>query len=80
MATTNGGLKGNAPAIFDGNQSKSKAFLREFQLYRILNSRQELMSIPFRRVALALTYIKEEKVDDWVDAQAIALAEKTQPP
>ena len=49
-------------------------------MYRILNSTQELMSIPFRQVVLAMTYIRGEKVDDRVDAQATSLAEKIQAP
>jgi len=77
IAHANGSLKGKEPTNFDGDRSKSARFLKEFKLYRILNSGSELITNPYNRVALAIGFIKGPKVDDWTDAQAALLDEKT---
>ena len=54
----NGALKGHAPEIFDGQRKNASKFMREFGLWKICNIRNESMTNPFQRVALALSYIK----------------------
>jgi hypothetical protein len=73
------GLKGVAPTIFTGDQSKSKTFLNEFRRYRLLNKNNDTISIPFYRVLTALSYIKGPLVEDWVNARDQEFVESTNP-
>ena len=72
----NGALKGHPPEIFDGQQANAIKFGREFGLWRICNSRNESMTNPFQRVALALLYIKGPHVNNWVAQQINKAATK----
>ena len=60
--------------VFDGDQTKSLKFEREFGLYRLLNANHPMIQIPMQWVALALSFIKGDKVDQWVAGQANWLA------
>src|SRR5580692_10743042 len=57
---------GTEPTIFTGNRSQSDKFLKEFKLYKLLNEANESMAIPYKRAALALSFIRGPLVDDWV--------------
>ena len=59
----NGGMKGNPPTIFTGNRDTSKTFLHEFGNYVDLNPNQESASIPYRRVILAISFIRGPQID-----------------
>ena len=61
-----GRLNGNTPTIFDGDRSKSKNFLREFDLLWEMNANHTLFTEPYKRVMAALSYIRGPIVDDWV--------------
>jgi hypothetical protein len=52
--------------VFDGNQSKSKAFIQEFELYMNVNIKAHVIANPYQRLFLALSYMKGLKIDDWV--------------
>jgi hypothetical protein len=69
---TNGDLIGIPPATFDGDRRKTDQFITRFRLFCIINERNTVITNPKRRVALALTYIRGPKVDDWVDQQCDA--------
>jgi len=73
---TNGVLIGTPPITFDGDRSKTDRFITQFGLFRIINDRNTVITNPKRRVALALTYIRGPKVDDWVSQQFNALSTK----
>src|SRR6266446_1466303 len=60
-----GSLKGSPPAKFDGDRKMAKKFLNNFKTYKFLNRKNETMRIPANRIALALTFIKGEHVQDW---------------
>jgi hypothetical protein len=62
----NGALKGAVPTTFDGDRAKTDQFIREFGLYHVVNLDNATIISPFRRVALALTFMRGPKVDDWV--------------
>jgi hypothetical protein len=62
----NGALKGAVPTTFDGDRAKTDQFIREFGLYRVVNLDNATIVSPFQRVALALTFMRGPKVDDWV--------------
>ena len=57
---------GSLPQIFDGDQTKAETFLTKFLGYLMLNNGVPGFKSPIRQVALALTLIKGEKVDLWV--------------
>ena len=70
VPVANGALKGHTPEIFDGNRQKTTKFIREFNLWRMCNINAEVMTNPFQRVAIALSYIKGSRIDDWVAQEA----------
>jgi hypothetical protein len=59
-------MKGQPPTIFDGTRSKTSQFMIEFQLWWMINSQAEVMSNPFSRIALCLSFIRGPRVDNWV--------------
>ena len=61
-------------SYFDGDRSKTHKFEKEFGLYRMLNNNNPTVNVPFTRVALALTFIKGDKVDLWSQQYADYLA------
>jgi hypothetical protein len=63
------GIKGVAPAIFDGKRSRAENFLNNFRQFKLLNRKNESFSIPFYRVLTALSYIRRPLIEDWVNAQ-----------
>ena len=58
-------MRGNPPAVFTGDRSKSDEFLEDFKVYRMVNQGNQTMRVPLERVALILTYIKGKNVQDW---------------
>ena len=62
--------------IFDGDRTKVKKFQMEFGLAQITNLNHQNMRVPMQRVALALSYIKGEDVDEWCHGYADKLAEE----
>ena len=74
----NGAMKGHAPEIFDGQRKNAAKFMHKFGLWKICNVRNEAMINPFQRIALALSYMKGPKVDDWVLQQGDRLTIRVQ--
>jgi hypothetical protein len=74
--TPTNGLKGVAPAIFNGERSKSDSFWNEFRRYRLLNRNNKAISTPFYRVLTVLSYIQGPIVEDWVNTRAIELEKR----
>jgi hypothetical protein len=62
----NGALKGAVPTTFNDDQAKTDQFIREFGLYQVVNLNNATIVSPFQQVALALTFMRGPKVDDWV--------------
>ena len=63
----NGGLKGNLLAIFNGDQSLSNKFLREFRIFRLSNHNNASMKVPLDRIRITASYICSKNVNDWVE-------------
>jgi len=61
-----GRLGGNPPTEFDGTRSKADTFMNEFNLYRLANIGVEQIDNPMKRMALMLSFVKGDKVKDWV--------------
>jgi hypothetical protein len=59
------------PQIFDGDQTKADAFIRELHLYMMANQGVPGFESPMRRVAITLTFIKGPKVDRWVKTMLV---------
>ena len=68
-ASTNGGLKGTPPPMFDGDRDKSHKFLVDFHIYKFTNRNNDVMSNPATRVTTALTYMGGPLVDPWKEQQ-----------
>jgi hypothetical protein len=71
-----GRLEGDPPQRYDGDRTKTRQFVKEFQLWWRLNRRHKKMKLPADRVALALTYIKGPKVNNWVYRQIELLSKR----
>jgi hypothetical protein len=72
-----GALRGTAPAIFNGNRTDSRTFLSQFRRFKMLNKDNDVMKTPFYHVLTALSYIRGENVNDWVESQDLGLETKT---
>jgi hypothetical protein len=62
----NRGLVGKEPTVFDGSRSMSEKFIQEFELYVNINEDNHVVAQPYRRIFLALSYMKGPKIDNWV--------------
>jgi len=65
--TSKGGLKGSPPTKINGNRKATKQFMNNFRAYRFLNRKNETMKVAANWVALTLTFIKGEQVQDWAN-------------
>ncbi len=78
-----GGLAGhrklsrNPPRIFNGDCTASIGFLMEWELYYEINRHVDVMSQPYTRCMLFLTYIQGDKVQNWVMKQILWLRNET---
>jgi hypothetical protein len=63
------GLFGASPEAFNGDRAKAKEYLRSFKRWWALNKEKPVFSIPYKRVALCLSYMKGAKVEDWAEQQ-----------
>jgi hypothetical protein len=77
------GLRGQEPENFDDYRHNSERFTEEFATYHDINHDHDLITNPYRRVLLALSYMQGPNVNDWKAAQRSAFNHKvnrTQPP
>lgn len=65
-----GGLKGEAPKVFDGNWKNSKQFISELKIYFQVNRNKKDIKNQYSKTLIALFFIKGPNVLNWVDAQA----------
>jgi hypothetical protein len=72
---TGGGLRGKAPETFDGDRTKSKAFISDIQIYFKINRNKYDVRNVYSRVLLALSFIKGQNVVNWVGTQIDQLEE-----
>jgi hypothetical protein len=54
---------------FDSNREKAKEYMCSFKCWWTLNEEKAIFDIPYKWVALCLSYMKGPKVEDWVEAQ-----------
>jgi Retrotransposon gag protein len=66
-------LTGLLPTIFTGERTDSDRFLKEFNMWQILNRDRIEMKQPYNQVLMALNYIKGPKVNDWQEGQLTKL-------
>jgi hypothetical protein len=64
-----GGLFGAPPEAFNGDRAKAKEYMHSFKRWWALNKEKPVFSIPYKRVALCLSYMKGAKVEDWAEQQ-----------
>jgi hypothetical protein len=63
-----GSFRGKAPEIFNGDRTKSKAFISDMTIYMKVNRRNTDIKNPFTRIFIA-SFIKGPSVVNWVEAQ-----------
>ena len=61
--------KEKLPGIFEGNPSEAENFIYEFAAYFMAHDDKPELDSPVARVALTLSRVKGEEVDQWVDQQ-----------
>jgi hypothetical protein len=66
-----GSLKGDPLNIFDGTRSKAETFKDEFSIYWKINRNNASMKESLTRILMALSFIKGEKVKNWVRGQMV---------
>ena len=59
----NRALKGNPPAIFNGDCTKSSGFLVVFKLFKAADQNNEAMSNPYSHITTALTYMTGDAME-----------------
>jgi hypothetical protein len=64
-----GKLVGRKPEVFDGTRSKTEGFLQEWNIYYGLNWGADVITTPFTRAMLFLSFIKGPNTQEWVTAQ-----------
>src|SRR6202012_5027745 len=64
------------PDIFNGDRTKTKSFLSQWEIYRGVNAMSQVMVVPYSRAMFFFTYIKGELVDEWVANAAIWLQQQ----
>jgi len=69
LPPANGSLKEMAPAIFNGNRRNMKQFTQEFTLYWMINQEVPTMQNIYTQMALALSFIRGQAINDWVMGQ-----------
>ena len=67
--SSNGGMRGIPPAIFDGIHALADEFWAQFRRYKMVNRTHDSMTKAYDRVLTALTYIWGPMVNDWVNTQ-----------
>jgi Retrotransposon gag protein/Zinc knuckle len=71
-----GVLYGAPPPFFKGESKEANRFLLTFKGWRAVNSKKKTMMNPYSRVALILTFIDREDVQDWKEHQLDLLNEQ----
>ena len=61
--------KEKLPKIFKGNPSKAEHFIYEFATYFMAHDKELVLASPVTRVALTLSQVKGEEVEQWVGQQ-----------
>ena len=65
LAPMNGNSLFGAPLeVFNGNRVKAKEYMHSFKCCWALNEEKTVFNIPYKRVALCLSYMKGPKVED----------------
>jgi len=76
-APSNGNsLLGSPPKPFDGNRDIAKEFMCSYKRWWRLNDEKVAFKIPYKQVALCISYIYGKKVKDWADDQQEAMDRK----
>jgi hypothetical protein len=76
---TMSGLLGVSPPIFDGTRSKGTIFWNTLIRYKLLNRNNVAISNPFNCILTALSYMRGQLIDDWVDMQSKWLEKRVNP-
>ena len=67
LANPNVCIMGSLPRIFDGDRQQVDVFINKLLTYVHINIGVPRFESPIRKIAMAFTYIKGDKVDQWVE-------------
>ncbi|KAH9033276.1 hypothetical protein EDB85DRAFT_1890337 [Lactarius pseudohatsudake] len=59
---------GQPPEVFTGDRTKTEEFLTQWELYWGVNNNSTVMSNPYQRAMIFLTYIRGSGVNEWLVA------------
>ncbi|KAH9040495.1 hypothetical protein EDB85DRAFT_2173781 [Lactarius pseudohatsudake] len=59
---------GQPPEVFTGDRTKTEEFLTQWELYWGINNNNTVMSNPYQRAMIFLTYIQGSGVNEWLVA------------
>ncbi|KAH9043910.1 hypothetical protein EDB85DRAFT_1885416 [Lactarius pseudohatsudake] len=59
---------GQPPEVFTGDRTKTEEFLTQWELYWGVNNNNTVMSNPYQRAMIFLTYIQGSGVNEWLVA------------
>ncbi|KAH9011279.1 hypothetical protein EDB85DRAFT_2160181 [Lactarius pseudohatsudake] len=59
---------GQPPEVFTGDRTKTEEFLTQWELYWGVNNNNTVMSNPYQRAMIFLTYIRGSRVNEWLIA------------
>src|SRR5216683_3505696 len=69
-------LLGSLPKPFDGNRDIAKEFMHSYKRWWRLNNKKAAFKVPYKQVALCISYIHRKKVKDWANDQQEAMDRK----
>ena len=75
--TSNGGMWGVPPVVFDGMCTLADKFWAQFRWYKMVNHTHDSITKPFNWVLIVLTYIRGLMINNWVNAQETHLSNQT---
>ena len=64
---TEAAVREKIPEIFEGDPSKAEHFIYQFAAYFMAHDNEPVLASPVVWVALTLSHIKGEEVDQWVN-------------
>ncbi|KAH9013476.1 hypothetical protein EDB85DRAFT_2158170 [Lactarius pseudohatsudake] len=64
----NGKFIGQPPEVFTRDRTKTEEFLTQWELYWGVNNNNTVMSNPYQRAMIFLTYIRGSRVNEWLVA------------
>ena len=79
-APLTGRMNGAPLDTFTGVRANADAFMQQWKLYWTINDKHVNIQSPFKRVVIALHFIRGPNVNDWVEEQLTSVTNKATHP